>query len=42
MRCPVIHEEFQGETASYQGLHNGGWTWILSNMKTGESMPQVY
>ena len=42
----VVHEEFQGETATYQGLQSGGWAWILSNMKTlletGESMPQGY
>ena len=34
------------ETATYQGLQSGGWTWILSNMKTyletGEPMPQEY
>ena len=45
-RVTVIHEEFQGETATYQGLQSGGWAWILSNMKTvletGESMPQGY
>ncbi|MCE7981397.1 MAG: polyketide cyclase [Caldilinea sp. CFX5] len=43
-KVTVIHEEFQGETATYQGLQSGGWAWILSNMKTlletGESMPQ--
>jgi uncharacterized protein YndB with AHSA1/START domain/DNA-binding transcriptional ArsR family regulator len=44
-RVTVIHEDFQGETATYQGfLQGGGWTWILSNMKTfletGEPMPQ--
>lgn len=45
-RVTVVHEEFQGETATYQGLQSGGWAWILSNMKTlletGESMPQGY
>jgi uncharacterized protein YndB with AHSA1/START domain/DNA-binding transcriptional ArsR family regulator len=43
-KVTVIHEDFQGETATYQGLQSGGWTWILSNMKTlletGEPMPQ--
>ncbi len=45
-KVTVIHEEFQGQTATYQGLQGGGWIWILSNMKTfletGESMPQGY
>ncbi|MEZ4640721.1 MAG: SRPBCC domain-containing protein [Caldilineaceae bacterium] len=45
-RVTVVHEDFQGETATYQGLQSGGWAWILSNMKTvletGESMPQGY
>lgn len=45
-KVTVVHEEFQGETATYQGLRGGGWTWILSNMKTlletGEPMPQGY
>ena len=45
-KVTVIHEEFQGETATYQGLQSGGWTWILSNMKTlletGEPLPQEY
>jgi uncharacterized protein YndB with AHSA1/START domain/DNA-binding transcriptional ArsR family regulator len=43
-KVTVVHEDFQGETATYNGLQEGGWTWILSNMKTlletGESMPQ--
>lgn len=43
-RVTVVHEDFQGETATYQGLQSGGWTWILSNMKTlletGEPIPQ--
>ena len=42
----VVHEDFQGETATYKGLQDSGWTWILSNMKmlleTGEPMPQGY
>jgi uncharacterized protein YndB with AHSA1/START domain len=45
-RVTVVHEEFQGETATYQGLQSGGWAWILSNMKTlletGEAMPEEY
>ncbi len=45
-KVTVVHEDFQGETATYQGLQSGGWTWILSNMKTlletGEPMPQDY
>jgi uncharacterized protein YndB with AHSA1/START domain/DNA-binding transcriptional ArsR family regulator len=45
-KITVVHEEFQGETATYQGLQSGGWAWILSNMKTlletGEPMPQGY
>ncbi|HEU5090851.1 MAG TPA: SRPBCC family protein, partial [Roseiflexaceae bacterium] len=43
-RVTVVHEDFQGETATYQGLQSGGWAWILSNMKTlletGQPMPQ--
>jgi uncharacterized protein YndB with AHSA1/START domain len=45
-RVTVVHEDFEGETATYRGLQGGGWAWILSNMKTvletGESMPQGY
>ena len=45
-KVTVVHEDFQGETATYKGLQGGGWAWILSNMKTlletGESMPQGY
>jgi uncharacterized protein YndB with AHSA1/START domain/DNA-binding transcriptional ArsR family regulator len=45
-RVTVLHEDFAGETATYQGLQSGGWTWILSNMKTlletGEPIPQEY
>ena len=45
-KVTVVHEDFQGETATYNGLQGGGWTWILSNMKTlletGEPMPQGY
>lgn len=45
-KVTVLHEEFQGETATYQGLQSGGWTWILSNMKTlletGEPLPEEY
>lgn len=43
-KVTVLHEDFQGETATYKGLQSGGWTWILSNMKTlletGEPIPQ--
>lgn len=45
-KVTVVHEDFQGETATYTGLQSGGWTWILSNLKTlletGEAMPQGY
>lgn len=45
-KVTVVHADFEGETATYQGLQSGGWAWILSNMKTvletGESMPQGY
>jgi uncharacterized protein YndB with AHSA1/START domain len=45
-KVTVVHEDFDGETATYKGLQGGGWTWILSNMKsvleTGEPMPQAY
>jgi uncharacterized protein YndB with AHSA1/START domain/DNA-binding transcriptional ArsR family regulator len=45
-KVTVVHEDFQGETATYNGLRGGGWTWILSNMKTlletGEPLPQGY
>ncbi|HMK08523.1 MAG TPA: metalloregulator ArsR/SmtB family transcription factor [Anaerolineales bacterium] len=43
-KVTVVHEEFQGQTPTYQGLRGGGWTWILSNLKTlletGEPIPQ--
>ena len=45
-KVTVVHEGFQGQTATYTGLQSGGWAWILSNMKTlletGEPMPQGY
>jgi uncharacterized protein YndB with AHSA1/START domain/DNA-binding transcriptional ArsR family regulator len=45
-KVTVVHEDFQGKTATYTGLQGGGWTWILSNMKTlletGQPMPQGY
>ncbi len=45
-KVTVVHEDFEGETATYKGLQSGGWSWILSNMKTlletGEPMPQEY
>ena len=43
-KVTVVHEDFEGETATYQGLQGGGWAWILSNLKTlletGEPLPQ--
>jgi uncharacterized protein YndB with AHSA1/START domain/DNA-binding transcriptional ArsR family regulator len=43
-KVTVVHEDFQGETATYKGQQSGGWAWILSNMKTlletGEPMPE--
>ena len=45
-KLTVVHDDFEGETATYKGLATGGWTWILSNLKTlletGEPMPQGY
>ncbi|MCB9150171.1 MAG: SRPBCC domain-containing protein [Caldilineaceae bacterium] len=45
-KVTVVHEDFEGETATYKGLQSGGWAWILSNMKTlletGAPMPQEY
>ena len=45
-KVTVVHEDFQGKTATYTGLQGGGWTWILSNMKTlletGQPMPEGY
>lgn len=45
-KLTVVHADFQAETATYRGLQSGGWTWILSNMKTlletGEPLPQGY
>jgi hypothetical protein len=45
-KATVVHADFQGETATYTGLQGGGWTLILSNMKTlletGEPMPEGY
>lgn len=45
-KVTVVHEDFQDKTATYHGLQGGGWTWVLSNMKTlletGEPMPQGY
>jgi uncharacterized protein YndB with AHSA1/START domain/DNA-binding transcriptional ArsR family regulator len=42
-KLTVIHDDFDGETATYKGLASGGWTWILSNLKTlletGEPLP---
>ena len=45
-KVTVVHEDFAGQTPTYQGLQGGGWTRILSNMKTlletGELLPQAY
>lgn len=45
-KVTVVHDEFDGETATYQGLQSGGWAWIISNLKTvletGESLPEEY
>jgi uncharacterized protein YndB with AHSA1/START domain/DNA-binding transcriptional ArsR family regulator len=45
-KVTVVHEDFAGETPTYQGLQSGGWAWILSNMKTlletGEPLPEEY
>lgn len=45
-KVTVVHEDFESQTATYNGLQGGGWAWILSNMKTlletGEPMPQEY
>lgn len=42
-KLTVVHDEFEGETATFKGLAGGGWTWILSNLKTlletGEPLP---
>ena len=26
-KVTVIHEDFQGQTATYTGLQGGGWAW---------------
>ncbi|MCX6024381.1 MAG: SRPBCC domain-containing protein [Chloroflexi bacterium] len=45
-KLTVIHDDFDGETATYQGLAGGGWNWILSNLKTlletGEPLPEQH
>ena len=42
-KLTVVHDDFAGETPTFKGLSSGGWTWILSNLKTlletGEPMP---
>jgi len=42
-KLTVTHDDFDGETATFKGLAGGGWTWILSNLKTlletGKPMP---
>jgi uncharacterized protein YndB with AHSA1/START domain/DNA-binding transcriptional ArsR family regulator len=41
-RLTVIHDDFDGETATFKQV-SGGWPWILSNLKsfleTGETLP---
>jgi uncharacterized protein YndB with AHSA1/START domain/DNA-binding transcriptional ArsR family regulator len=41
-KLTVVHDEFDGETATYRDT-SGGWSWVLSNLKTlletGEVMP---
>ena len=45
-KLTVIHDDFAGETATYKGLSEGGYTWILSNLKTlletGEPLPDQW
>lgn len=45
-KLTVVHDEFERETATYEGLATGGWNWILSNLKslleTGEPIPEAY
>jgi len=39
----VVHDDFDGETATYREVGGGGWMWVLSNLKTlletGEPLP---
>lgn len=41
-KLTVVHDNFDGETATYRQV-SGGWMWVLSNLKTlletGEPMP---
>ena len=42
-RLRVIHDDFEGETSTYKQI-SGGWTWVLSNLKTlletGDTLPE--
>jgi len=41
-KLTVIHDDFEGETATFKQV-SGGWTWVLNNLKTfletGETLP---
>jgi uncharacterized protein YndB with AHSA1/START domain/DNA-binding transcriptional ArsR family regulator len=41
-KLTVVHDDFDGETATYKQV-NGGWMWVLSSLKslleTGEGLP---
>lgn len=41
-KLTVIHDDFEGETATFKRV-SGGWTWVLNNLKTfletGETLP---
>jgi uncharacterized protein YndB with AHSA1/START domain len=43
-RLTVVHDDFDGETATYRQV-TGGWMWVLSNLKTlletGETLPAL-
>lgn len=45
-KLTVVHDDFAGETATYKGLAEGGYTWILNNLKTlletGEPLPEQW
>jgi uncharacterized protein YndB with AHSA1/START domain len=41
-KLTVVHDDFDGETATYKQV-GGGWSWVLSSLKTlletGEGLP---
>jgi uncharacterized protein YndB with AHSA1/START domain/DNA-binding transcriptional ArsR family regulator len=45
-KLTVVHDDFEGETATYKGLAEGGYAWILNNLKTlletGEPLPEQW